>query len=229
MIGWGQTRRLEVRYTGELRGQVDALPRLATLVQEERRQHPDLVLVDCGNFSRGTPLAEEFHGQPLAEVFAHLGYAAVLPGEMERAWGLTVLRELAAWCPFVAADWVGVGGCWASSRRLESNGLQVVVAGLAGTAPEGVRTLEPEAALTPVLQDLAPHEVGILLSRLGWRRNRELALRFDQFQVILDGPASPAEAVRVHHSLLVPGGLGPASVGSLGLDLTGSLVIGGES
>lgn len=236
-IRWGEVKRLEIRYTGNLHGDVEQLPRLATLVKRERAAQPELLLLDTGNFSRGSELAERFQGRPVAEVLAHLGYHAAAIGEDEVSWGLEGILELARAmrCPFLAANWrfpereeVELSRLVCGYLRLQRAGMDVIVAGLGPSkAPAGVEVLPAREALQSVLDEVGPDQPLVLLSQLGYHEDRQLAESFDALQVILEGVAYAGftEVLQVAHTLVVPATAGATSLGSLGLDLTGTLVI----
>lgn len=236
-IRWGETRRLELRYSGNLHGDLEALPRMATLVKREKAACPEILLLDTGNFSRGSPLCDSFQGRPAAEVLGHLGYHAVGIGEDEVSWGLRGIIELTELlkCPMLAANWrfaereqLELSGRFASFLRCERAGMGVVVVGLAAPkAPPGVEVLGPAAALEAVLEEVGKDQAVIVLSQLGYHEDRQLAGRFDSLQVILEGIAYEGftEVSQVKHTLIVPASGGATSLGSLGLDLTGTLVI----
>ncbi len=236
-IRWGEVKRLEIRYTGNLHGDLEQLPRLATLVKRERAARPELLLLDTGNFSRGSELAERFQGRPVAEVLAHLGYHAAAIGEDEVSWGMEGILELARAmrCPFLAANWrfpereeVELSRLLCGYLRLQRTGMDVIVAGLGPPkAPPGVEVLPARQALQSVLDEVGPDQPLVLLSQLGYHEDRQLAESFDALQVILEGVAYAGftEVVQVAHTLVVPSTAGATSLGSLGLDLTGTLVI----
>lgn len=236
-IRWGEVKRLEIRYTGNLHGDVEQLPRLATLVKRERAAQPELLLLDTGNFSRGSELAERFAGKPVAEVMAHLGYHAAGLGEDEVAWGLEGILELARAmrCPFLAANWrfperekVELSRLICGYLRLQRAGMDVVVAGLAPQkAPPGVEVVSARQAVESVLAEVGSDQALVLISQLGYHEDRQLAESFDALQVILEGVAYSGftEVLQVAHTLVVPATAGATSLGSLGLDLTGTLVI----
>ena len=236
-IRWGETRRLEIRYSGNLHGDVEQLPRLATVVKREKEAFPDLLLVDTGNFSRGSHLNDSFQGRPSADVLGHLGYHAVGVGEDEVSWGLRGLIALTEVlkCPLLAANWrfpereqLELTGRFASFVRVERQGMSVVVAGLGPLkAPPGVEVVPAHEAVQSVLDEVGPDGAVILISQLGYGEDRQLAARFDGLQVILEGVVYEGftEVSQVKQTLIVPATAGAGSLGSLGLDLTGTLVI----
>ncbi|MBI3927236.1 MAG: hypothetical protein HY319_16990 [Armatimonadetes bacterium] len=225
-VSWGESTRLEIRYTGNLHGALDGLARLATVIKQERERHPGLVLMDTGNFSAGDPVTERFRGRPVAEVMQKLGFEAVLAGKDEVRWGLRGLAELeqAAGCPVLAANWAGSRGC----TVLDKGGLKVRVVGMAWPEPPaGCESISPEDALRKALEGSEGDEVVIVLSQLGFAQDRSLAMLDDRIHVILEGVPYEgfSQVTRMGDTLIVPASPGVASLGSLGLDLSGTLVI----
>lgn len=236
-IRWGDTTRLEIRYSGNLHGDLEQLPRMATVVKREKASFPDVLLLDTGNFSRGSELNDRFGGRPAADVLGHLGYHAVGIGEDEVSWGLRGIVALAEGlkCPLLAANWrfpereqLELDKRVASYIRFQRGGMGVVVAGLASVkAPPGVEVIPAIQALQGVLEEVGTEEALVLISQLGYGEDRNLAARFDALQVILEGVAYPGftEVTQVKQTLIVPATSGANALGSLGLDLTGTLVI----
>lgn len=236
-IRWGDTTRLEIRYSGNLHGDLELLPRMATVVKREKQSFPDLLLLDTGNFSRGSELCDRFQGRPVADVLAHLEYHAVGVGEDEVSWGLRGIIALseALKCPLLAANWrfpereqLELERRLASYIRLERSGMGIVVAGLAPLkAPPGVEVIAAREALRTVLDEVGSEQAMVLISQLGYGEDRQLANEFDALQVILEGVAYPGftEVSQVKQTLVVPATSGANALGSLGLDLTGTLVI----
>lgn len=82
------------------RDEVDlGLGKLAAIIREERRQDPDLLLLDNGDIIQGSPLAAYAikHGaevHPAIEALNALGYDGVVPGNHEFNYGLEPLSKI---------------------------------------------------------------------------------------------------------------------------------------
>ncbi len=84
-------------YTGR---QADrGLARVATLIHEVRKSAPEALLIDCGDTIQGTPLAYYFArknsrpANPMIVAMNALGYDAMVPGNHEYNFGLSVLEK----------------------------------------------------------------------------------------------------------------------------------------
>lgn len=225
-VGWEGPTRLEIRYTGNLRGDLESLPRLATVIKRERAASPGLVLVDTGDFSAGTELCERFEGRPVAEVMNHLDYDAAVPGESEARWGREGMERLAVsgGFPFLAANWPGF-----TTHKVVTRGeLEITLAGLG--APNLFEATDPVQAVRDVLAEVGDEGVLIVLSQLGFEGDRRLAMEVEGIHAILQGVRYDGftQVTRFGETLLVPASPGSATLGSLGLDLSGTLVIESE-
>ncbi|WP_460324199.1 bifunctional metallophosphatase/5'-nucleotidase [Paenibacillus sp. YSY-4.3] len=78
------------------------LAKIASLIQEERRQAPDLLLLDNGDLIQGSPMASYYVKQgtdaphPAVAVLNRLSYDAAIPGNHEFNYGQNVLRRVMA-------------------------------------------------------------------------------------------------------------------------------------
>ncbi len=224
-IDWSSPGDLELRYTGRLRADLDKLPRLATLIKQERSRHKQMVLLDTGGFSAGHVVSDQYRGRPVAEVMNHLDYDAAVPGKEEADWGVEVLAELQqhAGFPFLAANWEG----FTAFSDLDRHGLPIRLVGLAWPeAPPGVTVLEPKAALERALEGALSEQIVLVLSQLGYEFDRGLALGSERIHVIFEGlPYEGFENVlAVRETLIVPACKGPGHLGSLRLELSGTVL-----
>ena len=230
-FGWRESTRLEIRYTGNLRGELEGLPHLATVIKRQREEHPQMLLVDTGDFS-GESRPGPHAGQPQVEVMNHLEFAATVPGRAEAS-DAAALKRMAALAnfPFLAANWRGVGDDTTFQRvhRLSRAGFEVALVGLAWPdPPQGLALLSPEEALDQALAGLdLDQTVVVVLSQLGFAADRNLATRCPYVHVILEGvPYSGFDqATQIGETLVVPAVVGSRLLGSLDLDLSGALDI----
>lgn len=233
-IGWSEAARLEIRYTGNLHGDLEGLPYLATVVKTERQKHPDMLLVDTGDFcGEGKP--GKHAGAPQVEVMNHLRYDAAVPGRAEAA-SSKAFRGMAeaAKFPFLASNWRGEGEGTLFQRRciVRRAGVEVAVLGLAWPEPpDGTTLVPPDQALTEGLEGLdLDTTLVIVLSQLGFAADRNVAMRGGEVQVLLEGVPYPGfnQVTQLGETLVVPAAPGARSVGALGLDLSGALRIDRE-
>ncbi len=225
-VAWSAKRRVEIRYTGNLRGDLNILPHLATVIKQQRQKCTDILLVDTGNFSAGSEVVERHKGRPVAEVMAHLAYDAVVPGQHEAAWGIYNILELQelSRCPFLAANWKGASlPGWVF---LQKEGVELLLIGLAHPeAPDGVESIDPRSAVREAIES-CEEGVVIVISNLGYEVDRLLATECE-VHVVLEGvPYKGFDQVvkvvnKLGQALIVPASPGGGFLGALGIDLSG--------
>ena len=64
------------------------------MLKEQRRQNPDLLLFDCGDFSQGSPYYTLFHGDVEVGLMNRMGYDAATIGNHEFDFGLDNMARL---------------------------------------------------------------------------------------------------------------------------------------
>jgi len=70
-------------YNEEVEGNVGGVVRRNTFIQETRKQYPNTLVVDVGDFSQGTPYFNLFKGVPEVEMMNAMGYDVVALGNHE--------------------------------------------------------------------------------------------------------------------------------------------------
>ncbi len=167
-----------------LAGRGGFLRRIAML-QQERKKEPDLLLIDSGDFSQGSPYYTLFYGDVEAELMNMMGYDVGTIGNHEFDYGLDnmarVFRKLNH--PIVCAnyDFTGtvVEGIVKPYIVLERKGVKIGVFGLspqleglvAQANYEGVTFLDPiEKAneMADLLRNKEKCDIVICVSHLGW-------------------------------------------------------------
>ncbi|MCD8288398.1 MAG: bifunctional metallophosphatase/5'-nucleotidase [Prevotella sp.] len=167
-----------------LAGRGGFLRRLA-MINEERQKCPDLLLIDSGDFSQGSPYYTLFKGDVEAGLMNRMGYDAGTIGNHEFDCGLDnmarVFGELNF--PVVCANYdfsgTPVEGLVKPYITLKRNGIKI---GLFGLSPEldglvatenyqGVTFLDPIAKaneMAAILREKEKCDVVICISHLGW-------------------------------------------------------------
>ncbi|MCM1109553.1 MAG: metallophosphatase [Clostridium sp.] len=159
--------------------------RRTVLLQQLRRQDPDLLLFDCGDFSQGSPYYNLFKGEVEVRLMNRMRYDACTIGNHEFDFGLENMRRifLMADFPVVCANYGFEGtpleGVVKPYVVLERRGLRI---GVFGLSPEmeglvaaenyrGVTYEDPVAVANRVAGLLKEEEhcdLVICLSHLGW-------------------------------------------------------------
>lgn len=162
--------------------------RRIAMLNEERKQNPDLLLFDSGDFSQGSPFYTMFKGDVEIGLMNRMKYDAVTIGNHEFDFGLENMARLfrMAEFPIVCAnyDFTGtpVEGTVKPYIIIKRNGLRIGVLGICpqleglvdATKCEGVKYLDPIKTANDVAHILKHKEkcdLVICLSHLGWIMN----------------------------------------------------------
>lgn len=185
--------------------------RRAGIVKQFRSKHPDMLLLDCGDVSQGTPYYNLFQGELEIKMMNLMGYDAMAIGNHEFDFGLENMARLfrLARFPIVCSNYEVVGtvleGLVKPYIILEREGLKIGVFGLApkleglvqADKSEGVVYKDP-IAVAQEMSDLLGGKEGcdvvICLSHLGLQRlmpgdvdDEQLVAKTHGIDVILGG------------------------------------------
>ncbi len=169
-------------------GRAGTLRRI-TMLQEERRKHPDLLLFDSGDFFQGSIYYTLFKGEVEIGMMNRMGYDAVTIGNHEFDFGLEEMARAfrQATFPIVCAnyDFTGtpVEGLVKPYIIIKRNGVKIGVFGLSPKLKGlvfdhncvGVKYLDPaKVALetATMLKKKKGCDVVICISHLGWNSSR---------------------------------------------------------
>ncbi|WP_413167264.1 bifunctional metallophosphatase/5'-nucleotidase [Capilliphycus salinus ALCB114379] len=164
MNSFSETKTITILQTSDLHGYLMpwdyythqpaelGVAKIATLIEQERAEHPDLILIDNGDTIQGTPLAYYYNTietqspHPIALAFNTLGFDAVSLGNHDFDFGMEVLsrwiHQLDA--PVVCANLITPDGIPAFKPYLLKtvDGVKVGILGL--TTPAVKNWLPPE-------------------------------------------------------------------------------------
>lgn len=158
--------------------------RRANFVKQFRQEHPETLLVDCGDFCQGTPYYNFFFGTVEMEMMNLMGYDAITIGNHEFDFGMGNMARLyqMAKFPVVCANYDVSGtdleGLVKPYTVVERNGVRI---GLFGLSPkleglvqadkcEGVTFLDPIKSAKKTIEQLRDEEkcdIVVCLSHLG--------------------------------------------------------------
>lgn len=202
-----EERRLFILHTNDIHGHLEAesdrgLTRMATLIRAYQAAFPkEVLLLDAGDTSLGTPVSGLFFGIPTARCMKALGYDAIALGNHEFSWEQDQQRALIDRLDtnVLCANLVYED----SSERvypgwtvLERNGLRVGVIGLVTidtprftrkASTKGWRFLPPADAARLALQEMPPVDVVIALTHLGVSVDRELVKEVPGIDMVVGG------------------------------------------
>lgn len=178
--------------------------RRATMVKELRKEIPDLLLVDCGDFSQGTPYYNFFKGEVEVSMMNQMGYDVVAIGNHEFDFGLENMARLfkMAKFPIVCANYGTEGtvldGLVKPYVILKRNGLKIGIFGISprmqglvqGDKYEGVTFIEPVPVANKIAAKLKNKEkcdVVICLSHLGIQDDETFVQQTRNIDLVLGG------------------------------------------
>ena len=163
--------------------------RRAALLNQLRKEHPDLLLLDCGDFSQGSAYYNLYHGEVEVKLMNSMKYDACTIGNHEFDYGLDNLARLInmASFPFVCCNYDFTGTPCEHLVKpyivIERAGARVGIFGIC-PQPEGLITksnyepmqyIDPAVAAQPVIDTLRQKEhceLVICLSHLGWSKGK---------------------------------------------------------
>ena len=165
--------------------------RRVAMIKEERAKNPDLLLIDSGDFSQGSPFYTMFKGDVEVGLMNLMGYDAVTIGNHEFDFGLENMARIfkMAKFPVVCANYDFTGTCVEGLVKpyviIKRNGLKI---GLFGLSPQleglvdlskckGVTYLDPIEVGNRVAAELKHDkrcDIVICVSHLGWLRPDEM-------------------------------------------------------
>ena len=165
--------------------------RRVAMIKKERAKNPDLLLIDSGDFSQGSPFYTMFKGDVEVGLMNLMGYDAVTIGNHEFDFGLENMARIfkMAKFPVVCANYDFTGTCVEGLVKpyviIKRNGLKI---GLFGLSPQleglvdlskckGVTYLDPVEVGNRVAAELKHDkkcDVVICVSHLGWLRPDEM-------------------------------------------------------
>ena len=165
--------------------------RRVAMIKEERAKNPDLLLIDSGDFSQGSPFYTMFKGDVEVGLMNLMGYDAATIGNHEFDFGLENMARIfkMAKFPVVCANYDFTGTCVEGLVKpyviIKRNGLKI---GLFGLSPQleglvdlskckGVTYLDPIEVGNRVAAELKHDkkcDVVICVSHLGWLRPDEM-------------------------------------------------------
>lgn len=222
---------LVVLHTNDLHGQ--SLARLATVLEEQRREHSHLFWVDAGDLFSGSPVSSAFQGEAEEQSVLALGLDAITFGNHDLDYGLPALqRSLEAGVPWLSANVLKDGAALTVPFVIkEVDSVRVLITGV--TTPEtpkmsfprnveGLTFADPVETLQQLLQEQAGnYQICIVLSHLGYGEDLLLAQRVPGINVIIGGHTHTvlAKPVRIGNTLICHAGSNGEYLGRVVVDL----------
>ncbi len=79
--------------TNDLHGYLPNLPKLAGIIDDLRKAHPDALVIDCGDVAYNPPVSDRHHFEPMPEIMNEIGYDITSLGNHEFQWGSPTLQK----------------------------------------------------------------------------------------------------------------------------------------
>lgn len=164
--------------------------RRIAMIKEERKQRPDLLLFDSGDFSQGSPYYTMFKGDVEIGLMNEMGYDAATIGNHEFDFGLDNMARIfrMAKFPIVCSNYdftgTSVEGTVKQYVVIKRSGVRIGVFGLCPQLDglvdaqkcQGVRYLDPvdvAGKMTALLRHDLKCDIVVCLSHLGWLKPSE--------------------------------------------------------
>lgn len=235
--------RLESFVDGET--ELGGLARLATVVDEIRDQYgKSVILLDAGDATHGTNVANLFQGRSTVEIMNAIGYNAMTLGNHDFNYGQEALLERMADAkfPFLAANVTTEAGEVLTYSALvqDFGGVRVGVIGVSSletpvtTHPNNVVGLvfhDPIQTVKQLAERLRPDvDVLIALTHIGYLEDLKLAEAVPELDVIVGGHSHTElqEAVEVGGVIIVQSHEWARNLGFLRLEIEDGKITGYE-
>jgi len=227
---------LYIAHTNDVNGAIEegegiGYAKLATGIKYGRSLTDKTLLLDAGNVVSGSPVVEQFYGEPAGALLDMLGYDAVAPGPNDFAYGAKYLQSAAMYAQensdlrVLSANVLNSKGEWVFQpyQLYYFNDFVVAVAGV--TAPpadtEGLSFLDPavvENAQYAVNEIRKVADFVVLLGNIGnvdGITSEVIAKSIDGIDLIVDGKnaMAPAGGKKVGMTTIVNAGENMSSVG----------------
>jgi 5'-nucleotidase / UDP-sugar diphosphatase len=192
-------------HSNDVHGRIDAMSKVAALLDAERKTGADVFYVSAGDNFTGDPDVDRFDppGEPMLELNRRLGLAVLCPGNHEFDYGLDRTRKFAALFPMVSANIEDPKGIFPELRPSTvlktRNGTSIVVFGLIQIEPtnglpsthpdrvKGLRFREPLARALELKGLRAQGQVLLALTHIGFDQDLLLARQMPEIDVIIGG------------------------------------------
>jgi len=196
--GTAKDQEIVILHTNDLHGH--SLARIATMVEECRIEHPNLLLLDAGDLFSGTPVSSTFRGEAEQSAVLTLGYDALALGNHDFDFGMVTLeRSLDAGLPWLSANIVREDGTPFVEPFLikEVGDMRVLIVGLTSTSTpqmtfprnvQGLVFMDPASTVRQILDGLTgAYDFCIVLSHLGYGEDVILAQEVPGITAIIGG------------------------------------------
>jgi 2',3'-cyclic-nucleotide 2'-phosphodiesterase (5'-nucleotidase family) len=202
---------------------------IAALIKTRKASQPDVLVLDGGDMTQGTPVSSIFFGKPIFKVMNASGYDFAVLGNHEFDNGTARIREFreVANFPLLSANVLENGELVADAPTalVDIDAVRVGIIGI--TTSEAIHQdnlsfLPPEEVVARYVSALDEQaDLIIVLSHLGHEADRELALASEGIDVIVGGHTNTKldAPVKVGNTWIVQAGTRGRFLGELNLTL----------
>ncbi|MEJ5362113.1 MAG: hypothetical protein WHV26_08620 [Spirochaetota bacterium] len=232
-----KTNTITFCYTNSLNGTLEAcrcgdprggLIKRGYAIAQLKKKYPDLLLLDSGDFCSYYP--DTLLTKYVIKGYKHIGYTAVGIGDQEFAAGVDTFHTYSTYLPFVCANlkfyakgkWQAVKPSITVTVGTTKIGITAVINNDAFKYyPDDITTKikisDYTQALKNELKNLQNADLIVVLSHLGFEKDKELAILFPSIGLIVGGHSQTLvkKPVKVGNTLIVQAGPGGARIGVL--------------
>lgn len=212
--------RVVIFHFNDVHGKIDGFPKVAALIDAERRQGSDVLVLCAGDNFTGNPVIDQYDppGRPMLELLNRLGVDLMTLGNHEFDVGMENLKQFAAQArfPLVSANIQPQPGSeipnLSASRLLTTkSGVRIAAFGLIQIEPgnglpsthpdrvKGLRFSEPLATALEMKPLRRGADVFLALTHIGYEEDGKLAAAMPELDAIIGGHShtrvDPAETV----------------------------------
>jgi 2',3'-cyclic-nucleotide 2'-phosphodiesterase (5'-nucleotidase family) len=202
---------------------------IASVIKARKQSRPDVLALDAGDMTQGTPVSSIFYGRPIFQVMNASGYDFAVLGNHEFDNGTSRIREFReiADFPLLSANVLEHGELVADAPTalVDVDGVRVGIIGITtrdSIHQEGLSFLTPEQVVARYIPELDERaHLIVVLSHLGHERERKLALASEGIDVIVGGHtnAKLEAPVKVGNTWIAQAGPRGRLLGELNLTL----------
>lgn len=190
--------------TGDIHGNLDNFPKLATLVKKYRSKYPHVLLMDSGDYFTGNPFVDDWEkpGLPMTILMNKLGYDAATIGNHDMDYGQKALHDHIKGMPNTKYVVTNISpspmleNCFLpyASIRIKSTPISVGVIGLVDMQTtdkvkmDGISWRLPDEANYKNIRDrfrLHHNTINVVLSHLGYAQDLKMMKYSPNIDVIL--------------------------------------------
>ncbi|MGQ9842770.1 MAG: hypothetical protein ACUVRK_04315 [Spirochaetota bacterium] len=230
-------QEIVVLYTNSLNGIIDAcqcaadpkggLVKRGYAITQLRKKYTNTVLLESGDFCSYYP--DTLLTKYIVKGYKYIGYTAVGIGDQEFAAGVDTLHTYHNELPFVCANLqYFAGGKWRkpkSSLTVTVGNITIGITAVIDTDafkyyPQDIvskiKIVNPNEALQKEITNLGKNFI-VVLSHLGFEKDKEIALKFPQIGLIVGGHSQTLvkKPVKVGNTLIVQAGPNGSRIGVL--------------